>query len=481
MVKSFGFYAVGYLAIVLVVMVYYIRFMPLEEVLTSYQISPLGTVLKTANKIIDFNVMGTGEKDTVSQSTGDYTLYYKYIHDVFKLHSFLFVGMLFSVVAFGLSLLVNRKEKVPREDLLSRLFLYFWVLSLFAGYAVYFASRGFFIDYFREFLPPLVLIFSAWLFQSLPGAIADKERFTQRLILAGLPLLAVLFILQENYPVFYGTGFYASIAIALVALFTFIRTFETSTRRIYFAISLVAIIAFILFPRQTVLKVYLSGPMPSLGMIGVIYGVTWVFLKERIRPLSGDYLRFVTLSIAAAALVVSISRSALLLGVAYDTPWSPESLKTIVTYLQNNTRPGDEIMSGAVIWEFQALRRPFHMISHPLVFEFPVWPEKQDEIRLAVAANPPKIIILDGFTEKTYFRQIPSIPDLLHREYQLVLTEGTKKNPVRVYRLNEDLIQPHGHPIGSIFNNLNDSPIPSRRERWARGTNSASRMDYASL
>jgi hypothetical protein len=389
--------------------------------------------------------------------------------------------MLFSVVAFGLSLLVNRKGKLSREDLLSRLFLYFWVLSLFAGYAAYLASRGFFIDYFREFLPPLVLIFSAWVFQSLPGAIADRERLTKRLVLAGLPLSGVLFILQENYPVFYGTGFYASIAIALVALVTFTGTFESSARRIYFAMSLVAIIAFILFPQQTVFKAYLTGPLPSLGMIGVIYGVTWVFLKGRIRPLRGDYLRFVTLSIAAAALVVSISRSALLLNVAYDTPWSPESLKTIVTYLRNNTRPGDEVMSGAVIWEFQALRRPFHMISHPLVFEFPVWPEKQNEIRAAIAANPPKIIILDGFTEKSYFRQFPSIPDLLHREYQLVLTEGTKQYPVRVYRLIEKPMQSHGLTGGTILNDFYDSPIPTRRERVGKGIDSAGRMDYASL
>ena len=461
MIKSLGVYAAGYLAVVLAVMVYYLRFMPFEEMLTNYQISPLGTVLKTINRIVDLNVPVTGAKDAVFQLSGDYTLYYTYIYNVFRLHSFLFVGMLFSVMAFGISLLFASKEKVNREELLSRAFLYFWVLSLFAGYTAYFASRGFYIDYFREFLPPLVLIFSAWVFKSLPGSVVDKERITQRLILFGLPLLGVIFFLQDSYPIFYGTGFYASITIALVSLFTFIRTFESTTRRIYFAISLIAIIAFILFPQQTVFSDYLTGPIPSLGMIGVIYGVTWIFLKGRIRPLSGDYLRFVTLSIAAAALVVSVCRSALLLGVSYDTPWSPGSLKAIVTYLQNNTRPGDEIMSGAVIWEFQALRRPFHMISHPLIFEFPVSHAKQNEVRTAVAANPPKIIILDGVTEKTYFRQIPSISDLLHREYRLVLTEGTKQNPIRVFRLIERPIQPHGSQIGT--------------------TDTSSRMHYAGL
>jgi hypothetical protein len=226
-------------------------------------------------------------------------------------------------------------------------------------------------------------------------------------------------------------------AIAFVTLVSYIGIFESSSRRLYFALSLLGIMALIMISRQEPLSSYFSGTVPSLGMIGVIYGVTWAYLNGKHRQALGDYLRFVALSVATAALAASVSYSGILLNVAYDTPWSPQALRNIAAYLQTHTQPGDEIMSGAVIWEFQGLRRPLHLYSHPLRFEHNLRAEERDAIRLAVATDPPKVIILDGFTEKTYFRQIPSLPELLQEKYELVFTEGTHQNPVRVYRMRQ--------------------------------------------
>ena len=436
-VKSVAYYTAGYLAVVLTVMTYYSRYMPLDKLLTSFQISPFGTVFKTAYRIVYRYELASRPEAAVFQSSGNNALFFTYIRDAIELHSFLFIGMLFSIVALGLSLFFSANRKVSREGLLSWVFLYLWVFSLFAGYAAYFASRGFFIDYFREFLPPLVIIFSAWVLQSLPRTVTDPEKITQRLILGGLPLLGILFFFQANHRDFSGKGFYASIAIAVVALFTFIGSFESSTRRIYFALSLLAILVFILVPRQTVFKDSLQGPIPSLGMIGVIYGITWAYMNGKVRTALGDYVRFVGLSIATAALVVSVSYSALLLTVSYDTPWSPQALKNVADYIRTHTRPGDEVVSGAVIWEFQGLRRPLHLYSHPLRFEHPLPADEQKAIQLAVETDPPKVVVLDGYTEKTYFRQVPSMPELLKEKYELVITEGTPQNPIRVYQLKD--------------------------------------------
>jgi hypothetical protein len=62
--------------------------------------------------------------------------------------------------------------------------------------------------------------------------------------------------------------------------------------------------------------------------------------------------------------------------------------------------------------------------------------EKED-LRLALATRPPKVIILDGYTEKTYFRQVPSIRELLQARYELATTVEPANYPVLIYILKE--------------------------------------------
>lgn len=485
--KSFGNFMIGYAAVLFAVMTYYSRYMSFERLITDYDVSPFGTVSGLVRSIVYRIQSGSSSGSVISQTASmhghsfddlrdaidlhsvtsdgvsplarsiDYhngavsisgsvnsqtalvhAHSFDYLRDAIDLHSFLIIGLIFSIMTLGGLWLASKKREVFIQEGLSRLLPYLWILSLFSAYAAYYVSKGFLIDYFREFLPPLVMIFSAWVNESLPGVVADKEKITQRLILGGLPLLGIFFFFQATHRDFSGMGIYGSIAIAVVALLSFIGTFESSTRRFFFALSLLAIIAFIVVPRQTLLKAYLSGPLPSLGMIGVIYGVTWLYLNGKGRPVLGAYRRFVALSIATAALVLSVSYSALLLNVAYDTPWSPESVKNVAAYLLAHTGPDDEVMSGAVIWELQAARRPFHMVSHPLHFMFDIPEEQRQALILALSTHPPKVIILDGYTEKTYIRQIPSILELLRDKYELAATGEPAKFPVRVYQLRED-------------------------------------------
>jgi hypothetical protein len=94
-------------------------------------------------------------------------------------------------------------------------------------------------------------------------------------------------------------------------------------------------------------------------------------------------------------------------------------------------------MSGAVIWEFEAARRPFQLISHPLAFARGMSVQDQRVIKAVFDANPPKVIILDGVTELTYLRNLSWLTERLGVTYRLQLEAGPGYFPVKVYQLIE--------------------------------------------
>lgn len=431
--NSLGYFAIGYLAVMSIVMVYYSRYLSLERLFKSISVSPFGTVITIAQRIIYRYAGGAESERVISHNADRPANALSSFLDAFDFHSFLLIGLLFSIVSFGFVLYNSYRREAAGEYLLSLSLLYLWVFSLFAAYSVYFIARRFGIDYFREFLPPLVIIFSAWVYEFLPSWVTDKEKITQRLILIGLPLLGILFVLLSNNHEMLGHGYFASIAVTLIAFFTFIGTFESSRRRISFGLTLSAILALILVSRQEMLKTYFSGAAPSLGIIGAIYAVVWVYRNNKIRPGSADFLQFIALSIASGALAVSVTYSAVQMNLAYQTVWSPESVARAAAYLDTHTQSGDEIISGAAIWEFQALRRPFNMISHPLVFQYDITDQEREAFKHAILTRPPKVIILDGYTEKTYLQQFPWISEIIQNKYELGATVEPAKYPVKIY------------------------------------------------
>ena len=122
------------------------------------------------------------------------------------------------------------------------------------------------------------------------------------------------------------------------------------------------------------------------------------------------------------------------LHLKYDSNWSPAAVAQVADYIAQNTRPTDTVVSGAVIWELEAGRRPFMKISHPLEFSFTIPEERRASLENTLVRDPPKIIVLDGFTEETYFYQVPKLPDLIQASYDPVLTVENARLPVIVYR-----------------------------------------------
>jgi 4-amino-4-deoxy-L-arabinose transferase-like glycosyltransferase len=441
--ERLGLFLAGYVAVVLCVLGYYSRFVSPREL---GGFSPVGWAV---GRVVSAFGRSSESIDPFSAQASAVSwglVYWGYLHQAFYFNCFLILGLGFSILECGYSLLAQDAPK-RRASIVSESLLYLWLFFLFSAYAFYFYSRGFFIDYSREFLPPLVIVLSAWVMKSIPSL--GRDRVLEWFIAGGVCLSGGLFLIHGYYPESFGIGHHASLAIALITLFTFAGGFRSSTRRIAFVSILSGIAAFIVISREVPWKGYLSGAGPSLVMVGLIYGLTWTLLGEKVgekaRPSLREYGRFVCLSTVLAAFVVSVSFSATLLGLTYDSIWSPQSVEKIASDLKAQTGGADEVMSGGVIWELQASRRPFKMISHPLVFEYGITEEQRAMIEGAMVARPPKAIILDGYTEKTYMR-VPRLAEFVNARYQFESAAGPAVFPVRLYRLKEGSVASESGP-----------------------------------
>jgi 4-amino-4-deoxy-L-arabinose transferase-like glycosyltransferase len=423
--NNFGFFLAGYGAIVLFVLAYYSRFMTLDDLLLSLQLNPLSFLPWAVEQLFSLHRPGS-EAPFWSQE-----LYTRYLVQTSYLHSFLLIGLAFSGSQLVYHLITHDRQKM-REEIFPYSVLYLWIFFLFIAYGFYSYVAGFIIDYSREFLPPLVIIFAAWIHRSVPAL--NRDGVLERFVLGGLCLSALLFFLHAYHRDFLVMGHHASLTVALASLFTFAGMFRSSGRRFAFFLIITGIAAFILISQQLP---HLFPSVSSLLVIGAVYFLTWILLWERNQPLLRDYAKFVCLSIVLASFVVNLSFSGTLLNPTYNAEWSPELVGKIASYVKAETDDADEVISGAVIWEFQALRRPFRMISHPFELEFAT-EDKKVAIGRAAATRPPKVIILDGWTERLYIRHIPSLTELLTERYRLVPITGPAAFPVKVYRLKEE-------------------------------------------
>ncbi len=442
--KHFACFLAGYLGIVLLALAYYSNFIPLNDLLTS-GINPFRFVVRYIEELFLVAPAPALTSSTAPVSTATVTFaqnvsaswnrYYRYFYEAFAFHSFLFIGFGFSIVHVVRSLVFPTKRERDKKPLLPYALLYLWIFVLMIAYSLQFYTHAFFIDYFREFLPPLILIFSAWLCSTTLAL--QKEGNLERVIVAGLGVSILWFVVQPYYAWLFGNGYYASLVVAIFTFLSFVGSFTSSTRRLAFALIFLVLIVLIAVSREiSLLQPYFSGPGPSLGMIGIVYLLTWLFFEKAARPSWKNYAQFVALSVIVASYVIGLSISSLKLNLTYDSAWSPQAVEEASAQLKTLTREQDEVMSGAVIWEFSARRKPFQMISHPLALRDGGVAEKErNTLKLAVEQHPPQVIIVDGYTEKTYMHQLPWLRELLQAKYQLITTVGPAKYPVEIYQL----------------------------------------------
>jgi hypothetical protein len=136
------------------------------------------------------------------------------------------------------------------------------------------------------------------------------------------------------------------------------------------------------------------------------------------------------------------------MGVAYDCVWSPRTVATVARYLRVHSAPGDQVMSGAVIWAVAADRPPFMMISHPLGFDGGAPPEEAARMRAYLHATPPRFIVLDSYTDRVYLSYLDPDGTFLAAHYTLETVVPGSRQPVKVYALNGSALSSRQVPAG---------------------------------
>ena len=161
----------GYALVVGFIFIFYSRHLAFSDIWNG-NLNPLFFVLESFKKV--FQLVGMAPQQAGSTASlpieiagqAPYALYYRYISQAFKMHLFLIVGAVFSM-CWGSYRAVVQKDR--RLTIQSGMLPYLWLILLALAYIYYFRARGFYIDYFREFFPPLVILFAVWLVRVYPG------------------------------------------------------------------------------------------------------------------------------------------------------------------------------------------------------------------------------------------------------------------------------------------------------------------------
>jgi hypothetical protein len=123
------------------------------------------------------------------------------------------------------------------------------------------------------------------------------------------------------------------------------------------------------------------------------------------------------------------------MGVDFYCVWPPEAVREVSDYIKANSEEDDEIMSGAVIWEFESNRKPFMNQTHPLIHQYRIREEELKDIEWRLSEDPPRFIILDGYTEKTYLKRISNLQLIMDEKYELKKIVEGSQYPVMIYEL----------------------------------------------
>ncbi len=307
-----------------------------------------------------------------------------------------------------------------------------WLGSFVLLYAYHAIQRGFFQFYFREFLPPMALLLAVVLHHVM--AQLGFERWAPWAMPVGIGSGALLFWYQRAAG---GRGVLITLlAVAALGGWVWWRAFQHSHRRFMYGSAATAG-AFAVYGLTRLLPV---GGIPVFVMASVLM-TGWVLAVARwitSRRHAGHPWAFAGAALLAASSVWTISQAAPTLGPSYDCVWSAQALQEVARVIRAHSTPEDEVISGAVIWEFQSGRQPFARITHPLGFMGQSTPEMSERIMTRLHERLPRMIVLDGYTERTYLAGVPALETLLRASYRLVhQVTSPVRRPVTVYVLQE--------------------------------------------
>lgn len=310
--------------------------------------------------------------------------------------------------------------------------LYTWFGALLAAYTFYALVRGFFPAYFGEFLPPLSILAAVVGFDAVTRLRDGRApEVSDLLIFAAVALGFVLLHatidpLAINRPLYY---------VAVPALLAPIYLGGRLDARYFAALAVLAAAA-----TGTVFVAGAVGGMVKLllyvALLIFVFGVLFAAFRQDPRRDPARAGAFFAYSVLLGTFTLWLGSTQTQISRTFGGIWSPETVSEVATYLEQNTDPGDEVISGAVIWELQARRRPFLLLSHPLGFRAGMETGELRAVEARLRDTPPPVIIMDGYTEQTYQRNVPIFEDVLADHYRLERVVEGSFYPVSIYRLN---------------------------------------------
>jgi len=366
----------------------------------------------------------------VIQTVGDQTLATAVfnIFDSIRLNGILIVGAAMSVVSVRSAMGDGSGDRQSRLQFVLPIS---WFALVGLAYAFWTLQRGYFQAYFLEFIPPLSILTASIATNSLrrirgqPPGIKDLGW-----VVALLAAFAIIHVFTKT-PMLSRSLYFTITATALGACYLFTKT---DFRR--WIVSLT--VAVLLAGAGTLLGPPLSGIAAGifyLVLMASVFGVLLMATPASSRQLKQRGPSFVMYSLLCASLMLTVVHSTERLDDRYLASWSPSAVEQVSNYIRQSLPSDAEILSGAVIWEFQADRRPYRNYSHPLGYRMGVSQDQRTIMREALAVSPPEMIILDGYTEQTYLRAFPEIQLLIDERYELVKVVSGSRFPVRIYEI----------------------------------------------
>jgi 4-amino-4-deoxy-L-arabinose transferase-like glycosyltransferase len=438
LVPALGLLGAGFLIPCLLFGIYYSRYLDFIDWWWS-PLNPLRLVVWHAMKVAGYlgqpgvsdvatepaqaaGVFGDGD-----ETTWRYTRYV--LMDVAGFSLPLLIGLAASAAFVVRS--VGRSDGWIARARRGHLVLWCWIGVLAVLYGYWTVYRGFFYhQYSEEFVPPLAILFG-WTFVQ----VLSRWGFERHVVPAALGFAiycAVIVALYRGYGAIDVPNYAAFVVPALVLAWVHLPAVSRPRRWML-------VVAAVLLWLVLVSSVTLPKPVAralKLAVVPVLLAATYAVTRnaERSRPL----VWFGAVSLIATAGGVSYARAGQRMDLAYRAGWSPGDVRAVADFLRAHSGRDDEVMSGGVIWEFQADRHPVATFAHPtalLLSESRGSAVERVEARLRT--RPPRFIVMDGITEDTYGTHIANFDAMLQQQYALCLTQTNSRYPVKVYQLRD--------------------------------------------
>ena len=422
----------GYLFVTLVVFLFYVPAMGLEDVLFS-QLNPLNLIWNRVMHLFgwlpeQYRIVDNAGFRVLDQDM-NYTLNSWY-------HALAFA--LFIVLAALAAVFSKNIAKETRQQKM-RLLLYCWLGFVFLLYFYQAASRGFYTQYFTEALPPLILLAAPVILKVIDKIYLPK---TCIVLLSLGSFFGIYFVQRLFWHISLGMVGYVVLSIGLAFLVFFYAMKNTVTfGRMLFSVFLPVLAsaaAAVLFKRLGMHNLF-RFILVLATFAATLYALN-LFLKAKLQS---------TIILVLAGFFYAAFYSGHIMGPRYEAIWSRKTLTEVADYLKQNSQQSDQVLSGGTIWTFESGLQPYLNVPHPTEF----FKHKYANFEAMLQNKPPQYIILDGYTKRKFARYWPFIQEQLQMRYERVKTSGGSKYVVEVFR-----IKPDAHDNSSFITRIGVQP-----------------------